>query len=44
MGDVLRYYFGADLPREPDNLYLSVQSKPFLFKQVEPSWLKRDLF
>jgi hypothetical protein len=44
MGDVLRYYFGADLPREPDNLYLSVQSKPFLFKQVEPSWLSSDLF
>jgi len=39
LGNVLRYYFAADLPREPDNLYLSVQSKPFLFKQVEPGWL-----
>jgi len=42
MGNVLRYYFGADLPREPDNLYVSVRSKLFLFKHVEPSWLVSD--
>jgi sulfatase-like protein len=34
MGNVLRYYFGADLPREPDDMYLSLEGSPFLFHRV----------
>src|SRR6185503_14797367 len=29
MGNVLRFYLGADLPREPDDMYLSVHRAPF---------------
>ena len=41
MGNVLRYYFGADLPREPDDMYLSLGGAPFAFKRVDPIWLTR---
>jgi hypothetical protein len=39
MGNVLRHYFGAELPREPDERYLSVEHAPFRFKRVETAWL-----
>jgi hypothetical protein len=39
MGNVLRYYFGAELPREPDDRYLSVEDDPFRFIRPEPAWL-----
>jgi len=41
MGDVLRIYFGADLPRQPDDLYLSVDRAPYAFKRVDFAWLAR---
>jgi hypothetical protein len=41
MGNVLRYYLGADLPREPDDMYLSVHRAPFAFKRVDFAWLAR---
>jgi hypothetical protein len=34
MGNVLRYYLAADLPREPDNMYLSLEGSPFNFYKV----------
>ncbi len=34
MGNVLRYYFGANLPREPDDMYLSLERSPFRFHRV----------
>jgi hypothetical protein len=34
MGNVLRYYFGADLPREPDDMYLSLEDSPYRFHRV----------
>ena len=39
MGNVLRRYFGAALPREPDERYLSVEPDPFRFRRVAPAWL-----
>ena len=39
MGDVLRFYFGAALPREPDDMYLSVDRAPYAFKRVDFAWL-----
>ena len=39
MGNVLRFYLGADLPREPDDMYLSVHRAPFAFKRVDLAWL-----
>ena len=41
LGDVLRRYFGARLPREPDTQYLSVEAAPFRFVRVDPRWLER---
>jgi hypothetical protein len=41
LGDVLRYYLGAELPREPDDMYLSLGRAPFAFKRVDPAWLAR---
>jgi hypothetical protein len=36
MGNVLRYYLGADLPRQPqDDIYLSVDRVPYVFKRVD---------
>jgi hypothetical protein len=42
LGNVLRYYFGADLPPEPDNLYMSVSRKLYAFRQADPLWLAAD--
>ncbi len=42
MGNVLRFYLGADLPREPDDMYLSVHRAPFAFKRVDYAWLARE--
>lgn len=39
LGDVLRHYLGADLPREPEDMYLSVGRAPFAFKRVDLAWL-----
>ena len=39
LGNVLRYYFHADLPREPDDQYIVVRRAPFEFVRVEPGWL-----
>ena len=39
MGNVLRFYFGAALPREPDDMYLSVDRAPYAFKRVDFAWL-----
>jgi hypothetical protein len=39
LGDVLRSYLGAKLPREPDDMYLSIGRAPFAFKRVDPAWL-----
>jgi hypothetical protein len=39
MGNVLRFYLGAALPREPDDMYLSGDPAPYAFKRVEFGWL-----
>jgi hypothetical protein len=39
LGNVLRHYFRADLPREPDDRYLSVEADPYRFAPVDPTWL-----
>jgi hypothetical protein len=39
LGDVLRHYFGAELPREPDERYLSVEPAPFRFVHADPTWV-----
>jgi hypothetical protein len=39
LGNVLRHYLGADLPREPDDLYLSPYGTPYAFKRVSFAWL-----
>ena len=39
MGNVLRFYFGAALTREPDDMYLSVDRAPYAFKRVDFAWL-----
>ena len=44
MGNVLRYYFGAALPREPDERYLSVEDAPFAFRRAPAEWLARNRF
>jgi hypothetical protein len=39
LGDVLRHYFGADLPREPDTRYVVASSAPYVFHAADPAWL-----
>ena len=39
MGNILRYYFGADLPRAGDEQYLSTEQSPFRFRRVDSRWL-----
>jgi hypothetical protein len=39
LGNVLRHYLGADLPREPDDLYLSTYPAPYAFKRMSLGWL-----
>jgi hypothetical protein len=41
LGNVLRFYLGAALPREPDHMYLSVDRAPYAFKRVDFAWLAR---
>jgi hypothetical protein len=38
LGNVLRKYFGARLPREPDTQYLSVERAPYRRVRVDPEW------
>jgi hypothetical protein len=42
MGNVLRYYLGADLPRAADDMYISVDATPYAFKRVDFPWLARE--
>jgi hypothetical protein len=42
MANVLRFYLGAALPREPDDMYLSVDRAPYAFKRVDFEWLARE--
>jgi hypothetical protein len=39
LGNVLRHYFGARLPKEPDAQYMSVEDAPFDFRRPDPAWL-----
>jgi hypothetical protein len=39
MGNVLRFYLGAALPREPDDIYLSGDRAPYAFRKVNLEWL-----
>jgi hypothetical protein len=39
LGHVLRRYFGARLPRQPDVQYLSIEDAPFQFRRMDPAWL-----
>jgi hypothetical protein len=41
LGNVLRYYLDADLPRAPDDMYLSTYQAPYVFRRVDPAWLAR---
>jgi hypothetical protein len=41
LGDVLRYYLAADLPRERDDMYLSTYTSPYEFKRAPAAWLAR---
>jgi hypothetical protein len=41
LGNVLRYYFRADLPREPDDRYLAVEAQPYRFVRADPAWVAR---
>jgi len=34
LGNVLRFYLGADLPREPDDMYRSLERLPYRLRQV----------
>ncbi|MGN6393369.1 MAG: sulfatase-like hydrolase/transferase [Gemmatimonadales bacterium] len=39
LGNILRHYFGAELPKEPDAQYMSVEDAPFDFQRPDPAWL-----
>jgi hypothetical protein len=39
IGNVLRFYAGADLPHQPDDMYLSVHRAPLAFRRVGVDWL-----
>ncbi len=39
LGDVLRAYFAADLPRQSDAMYLSTYPAPYVFRRASPAWL-----
>ncbi|HEY7502534.1 MAG TPA: hypothetical protein VH700_00440 [Gemmatimonadales bacterium] len=43
MGNVLRHYFGAHLPRAGDEQYISTAEFPYDFRRVDAHWLARDL-
>jgi hypothetical protein len=42
LGNVLRYYFGAHLPRAGDELYISPADFPYEFRRVDARWLAGD--
>ncbi len=42
LGDVLRHYFDADLPRAADDHYLSPADAPYDFRRVDARWLAGD--
>jgi hypothetical protein len=42
MGNVLRHYFGADLPRAGDEQYISPADFPYAFRRVDARWLAGD--
>jgi hypothetical protein len=39
LGHILRQYFGADLPPQADEHYLSLERSPFAFRRMDPDWL-----
>jgi hypothetical protein len=43
MGNVLRYYLGAGLPRAGDDQYISPADFPYDFRRVDGHWLARDV-
>jgi hypothetical protein len=42
LGNVLRYYLGANLPRTADELYISPADSPYAFRKVDARWLAGD--
>jgi hypothetical protein len=42
LGNVLRYYFGAQLPRAGDEQYISPAKFPYAFRRVDARWLAGD--
>ena len=42
LGNVLRYYFGARLPRAADDQYLSPANFPYEFRRLDARWLAGD--
>ncbi len=42
LGNVLRYYFGAHLPRAGDEQYISPAEFPYAFRRVDARWLDGD--
>jgi hypothetical protein len=42
MGNVLRYYFGAGLPRASDAQYISPAEFPYDFRRVDAEWLSGE--
>jgi hypothetical protein len=42
LGNVLRYYFGAHLPRAGDEQYISPAKFPYAFRRVDAQWLAGD--
>jgi hypothetical protein len=42
LGNVLRYYFGAHLPRAGDEHYISPADFPYAFRRVDARWLAGD--
>jgi hypothetical protein len=42
MGNILRFYFGAAISPEPDDIYLSGDDAPYAFKRVDFGWLAQE--
>jgi hypothetical protein len=42
LGNVLRHYFGAHLPRSGDEQYISPADYPYQFRKVDARWLAGD--
>jgi hypothetical protein len=42
LGNVLRHYFGAHLPRAGDQQYISPAAFPYAFRRVDARWLAGD--